>query len=165
MDLDRQFTIFVDGINNKHVFLMKFRSKKSGFTLVELIISLSLVGIVMAGLFSLHGQSLRLIEDSRHLTRVSQILQSEMENMRTMNWNDISGMPFYATFEPSGRFSEAFSDRYVCYRFMIPKGTNLEQRETILIAQWRNSRGTLETQVYRTVFSREGINDYYYRAF
>jgi hypothetical protein len=48
---------------------------------------------------------------------------------------------------------------------MIPKGLDLEQREALLIAQWKNSRGTLETQVYRTVFSKDGINDYYYRAF
>ena len=144
---------------------MKLTSSKSGFTLVELIISISLIGMVMAGLFSLHGQSIRMIEDSRHLTRVSQILQNEMENMRTMNWNDIKAMPSYETFEPSGRFIEAFSDRYFCYRFMIPKGLDLEQREALLIAQWKNSRGTLETQVYRTVFSKDGINDYYYRAF
>lgn len=144
---------------------MKVTCPGSGFTLVELIISISLIGLVMAGLFSLHGQSIRMIEDSRHLTRVSQILQSEMENMRTMNWNDIQALPFYEKFDPSSKFTEAFSDRYTCYRYMITKGENNEQRETLLIALWKNSRGTWKIQVYRTVFSKEGINDYYYRAF
>lgn len=142
---------------------MKTESQSTGFTLIEVIISVALIGVVLAGLFSLHAQSLRLIEDSRYLTRAGQILQSEMESMRTLNWNDISDLPYYSTFQPSGQFADDYINQFRCYRYLLHK--NDEQRHVLLITQWTNSRGQDETRVFHTIFTKDGINDYYYRAF
>lgn len=119
--------------------------------------------MVFAGIFAIFRQSMNLIETARDHTRVAQILQSEIESMRTMNWNDLEDLPEWQSFSPQGKFVQAYADRYSCYRWIFDR--NSDQKEALLICGWYGNSGTYHQMVYRTFFTREGLNDYYYRAF
>ena len=57
-----------------------------GFTRVELMISTVVLLVIFAGGFGALHQGNRLIEIVRDETRAGQILQSEIEDLRTLNW-------------------------------------------------------------------------------
>ena len=57
-----------------------------GFTRVELMISTVVLSVIFAGGFGALHQGNRLIEIARDETRAGQILQSEIEDLRTLNW-------------------------------------------------------------------------------
>ncbi|HSH10050.1 MAG TPA: type II secretion system protein, partial [Oceanipulchritudo sp.] len=58
----------------------------AGFTLVEVIISMTLMAIVFTAAFGSYFLGMRIIEDAREEVRASQIIQSELERLRTKNW-------------------------------------------------------------------------------
>ena len=68
-------------------------SKESGFTLVELFMAL-----VFAGSFTCLENGFSIIEKARDTRRLSQIQQSELEVMRSLNWSAIEAMATPATF-------------------------------------------------------------------
>ena len=80
--------------------------------------------------------------------------------MRTMNWNDVEALVGTNTFTPQGNFIQNFSNNYISYRY-VSDGT--EQKEVIIWVWWKNSRGVYTFQIFNTVFTKNGINDYYYR--
>lgn len=80
---------------------------KDGFTLMEVMIATFLVLIVFAGGFGALAQGNRLIEISRDETRASQVLQSEVEDIRTYNWDSLITLPIEAKYSPESSFTDA----------------------------------------------------------
>jgi prepilin-type N-terminal cleavage/methylation domain-containing protein len=141
---------------------MSITSGRKAFTLVEIMVALTLISMIFAGVFGILRQSLFLTESARDYTRVAQILQSEIELMRSMNWTDLSAVPYWSKFEPQGTFVAAYKDRYTCYKWVLNR--NADQKEILLVCLWTDGRNKTLYKTYRTLFTRRGLNDYYYRA-
>lgn len=139
----------------------KFQKSSAGFTLIEIMVSMALMAIVFTAAFGTHFLAMRMIEDSRDQIRASQIIQSELEAMRTMNWSDIEALDGKSTFAPRGQFVQVFADRYTAEREVKPISSS--QKEVIIRVSW-NVRGKTYFQIFNTVFTRNGLNDYHYRA-
>lgn len=140
---------------------LKSSTGSSGFTLVEIIVSMTLMAMILTAAFGTHFLAMHMIEDSRDQVRASQIIQSELEAMRTMNWSDLEDLGSSGTFTPRGQFVKVFSDRYTAYREIIDLSST--QKEVIIKVTW-TVRGKTQQQVFNTVFTRNGLNDYNYRA-
>ena len=136
-------------------------TKEGGFTLVEVIVSMFLMAMIFTAAFGSYFLGMRMVEDAREELRASQIIQSELEAMRTLNWSDMEELPTSAYFEPQGEFIQQFSDKYTSLRYVYT--INDEQKVVFIRISWTNSRGQTTYQWFNTIFTRFGLNDYYYR--
>ncbi len=139
------------------------RAGIAGNTLVELMMAVVILGIVFGSAFGVLGQGFNIIETSRDYTRVSQILQSEMESLRTKNWTELTALPASSNFTPDPDFVLAFKDRYTCTRVFTT--LKVDQRTIVLTVTWRTRKGPVHERSYTTNYTKNGINDFYIRTF
>ena len=136
---------------------------QEGFTLVEVIVSMFLMAIVFTSAFGSYFLGMRIIQDSREEVRASQIIQSELERLRTKNWQQLNAMTKnqFEYFEPQGTFVKKYSKNYTAFRVIIDDSAT--RKWAVIFVQWKNSRGKAVNQAFSTVFTKDGLNDYYYR--
>jgi prepilin-type N-terminal cleavage/methylation domain-containing protein len=150
-------------IRSQHVRRHSAVSSQKGFSLVELMIGTMVIGLVLISSLAGLSTGYRMIESARDYTRSTQILQSEMEDLRTLNWTDLSSFPSWATFTPSEQFSSAYNNKYTCYRYIWTR--KADQLGVRLYVVWYSPNGKYLWRSFDTYFTKEGINDYYYRSF
>jgi prepilin-type N-terminal cleavage/methylation domain-containing protein len=138
-----------------------YSNSKDGFTLVEVIISMTLMAMVFTAAFGTYFLGMRMVEDAREEIRASQIVQSELESMRSMSWTDLSALPSLAPIKPTGNLINQFSQNYIAYR-QVESISATKKRVSVWV-WWKNSRGVYSLQIFSTFFSEGGLNDYYYR--
>lgn len=68
------------------------KKKTSGFSLVETIVATFIMSLVITGGLSGLGQSTLLSEKSRHQSLADFVLRTEVEQLRTMDWNDVEAL-------------------------------------------------------------------------
>jgi prepilin-type N-terminal cleavage/methylation domain-containing protein len=141
-----------------------YPENKDGFTLVEVLVSMAIMAIVFTSAFGAWFLGMRMVEDSREELRASQIIQSSMEELRSLNWNDLDNLPTIAPLQPSGLLIQQFSKQYLAYRQVSDvSGSGGTQKRVIVYVYWKNSRGVYTYQIANTIFTKGGLNDYYYR--
>lgn len=133
----------------------------NGFTLVEVVVSLTLMAIVFTAAFGSYFLGLRLLEDARHRLRASQIIQSEVERLRTLNWSALQALDTSAAFTPSGEYVAQFANLYTTAR-SIEFFSSGDQAEIIIEVDWTNSKGIQSSESFATVFTKGGLSDYLY---
>ncbi|MDQ8193358.1 prepilin-type N-terminal cleavage/methylation domain-containing protein [Coraliomargarita sp. SDUM461004] len=136
--------------------------KYSGFTLTEVIVAIGIFTMVIAGGLSGVRRGFDILQDSRNYTRVSQILQSEIETLRTLSWDELTALPQNVAIEVDTQFDTSAYDMYVVRRWITE--VNEDVRQVRVIVSYENDRGRLVTLRYHTFFTRGGVNDYFYRA-
>lgn len=145
--------------------MQQLKGSSGGFTLVEVVIGMTLMAFVFSTALGTYFLGLDLVESSRDEVRASQIIQSELEGMRTLNWSDLQQLPASATITPQGEFVSQYASRYTLTRDVQDiSGTNGTQKYVVLRVQWTDSKGKTATHYFNTVFSQFGLNDYYYRT-
>ena len=137
------------------------RADTAGNSLVELMMAVVILGMVFGSAFGVLGVGSGIIETSRDYTRVAQILQSEMEAMRTKNWTAISALTT-GTFTPDPKFSAAFAARYKCGRVVSTPAGRPDQKQIVLSVSWKPLKGPRITRFYITRYTKGGLNDFYY---
>jgi len=136
---------------------------KAGYTLMQVMIATFLVVIVFAGGLGALAQANRLIEISRDETRASQVLQSEVEDLRTYNWDALIALPAEAKYSPQSSFTDAYAARYTVKR-MITTRSSTQKLVTIQVG-WLDNSGSGHLREYITVVSKDGLYDFYHRSF
>jgi len=126
------------------------------------MVAAGLLALVIAGTLGLLRQGLYYVELARDHTRIAQILQSEIEDLRTLNWSDLTSFNVDEEFTPEGTFVAMYGDRYTCNRLITT--TDADQRQVEVSATWTDSHNREHSVSYFTRFTKEGLNDYYYRA-
>lgn len=138
-------------------------SSTQGFTLVELMISTVVLLVIFAGGFGALHQGNRLIEIARDETRAGQILQSEIEDLRTLNWTELTALNVKAQYDPQSSFTDAYAERYDVTRVIATRSAT--ERLVTLFVTWNDNRGSPHTREYITLITQNGLYDYYYRSF
>lgn len=118
--------------------------------------------MVIAGGLAGISRGFKIVEDSRNYTRVSQILQSELESLRSLAWEDLIELSDNEKIEVDTQFDTSAYDMYTVRRKIETEADDL--RRVILIVSYKNSGSRLITLRYVTFFTRGGLNDYYYRV-
>ncbi len=140
-------------------------SGSEGFTLVEMIVAMTLMAMVFTAAFGSYFLGMRMVEDAREEIRAAQIIQSEVERLRTMNWDQLSDpdlIPSLAQFEPHGSFVNFYAKDYKCFRYNFPLANGKERQVTVVV-EWLNSRESWSAMSFTTRITKNGLNDYYYR--
>ncbi len=139
------------------------RRSRSGVTLIEVLIAIVVIGVVVGSTITALRSGFSMIQLARDNTMASQIMQSEMENLRLMNWVQLGQLPEEGEFEVDTLLDANIAARYERVRRVTEVREGM--REVELVVEWQTVSGSRHTRTYRTLFSQEGLNDYYYRAF
>jgi prepilin-type N-terminal cleavage/methylation domain-containing protein len=134
---------------------------KAGFTIVEVVVSVALMGIIFSAAFGSYFLGMRLIEDARHRLRASQIIQSELERIRTLNWTAIEALPIDSSFVPTGEYVAQFAQFYSTNR-AVDLVSSPNQAIIKIDVTWDNSRGATAEESFTTVLTKGGLSDYLY---
>lgn len=164
--------------------------RASGFTILEVALAsfVMLFGIVSA-LTALQA-GFRMIDSARYTTLAGQILESQMEKLRLLTWDQLVNHPnlmpglynasgtLISTTTPADRFTPDISadpatqaiitNHFTCtqsikfapYPFDGTDGT--EARQITLTATWTGSDGHVQSLSYFTCYAQNGISDFFY---
>lgn len=135
---------------------------KNGFSLVEVIIAAGIFGIVITGGFAGVRMGFEIVDNSRHYTRVSQILQSEVESLRSLSWKELKALPDSENIEIDPQFSTTAYDAYTVTRNIYEESSSLRRVEVLV--EYATRSGKQVSLKYLTFFTEGGLNDYYYRT-
>jgi prepilin-type N-terminal cleavage/methylation domain-containing protein len=69
--------------------------RQSGFTLIEVMITVMVIGIMILGLYGGISFAFNEVKMVRENERATQILQERMEMVRLLNWDQVANMPGY----------------------------------------------------------------------
>lgn len=135
---------------------------KEGYSLVEVIVAAGIFGMVIAGGIAGVRMGFEIVSNSRHHTRVSQILQSEVESLRSLSWRDLQQLPSSEVVDINAQFNTSAYDAYTVERSIHVESSSLRRVEVLVTYNKRSGKSM--SLKYLTFFSEGGVNDYYYRT-
>ncbi len=124
---------------------------------------MALMAIVLTSAFGSYFLGMRMIDDAREELRASQIIQTELEALRGLNWSELDSLPDSEPITPKGTLIQQFSTDYLAYRQVDTLDAGNTQKRVIVYVWWKNSKGVYTYQIANTIFTKNGLNDYYYR--
>ena len=142
---------------------MKLRSsigRTDGFTLIETMIAAALLVLVFVSSIGAMTIGFRLLEDARFNTLSSQVLQSEIENLRLKNWSDVSTLPASESITIESALDAASFNRFTCVRKIT--SVRADTKRIVVALSWSSMNGKVNTRSYVTYMTKDGLNDYYY---
>ena len=129
----------------------------AAFTLIELMVGLTIFSMVFASAFYCLQAGSRLITLARDHTRAGQILQSEVEQMRAQAWADITSLPTASTaIDLSSQFDQQIYSRYSLNRSISGSG---DSRKITFSLSWDAPNKTY-TRTFVCLYTRGGLYDY-----
>lgn len=141
------------------------RTARSAFTILEVTVATFVMafGLSTATLTMMGG--FKTLDVARNITLSSQILQSEMERLRLMDWTDIAALTGSADVDLGSVFT---SDADLAGRFTLTRtvsdvtGKVGEMKEILLQVTWTTMDGRSLSRQFRTFYAKDGLYDYYY---
>ncbi len=149
------------------------RGPRGGFTILEV----AMAGFVMAlglgtSIAAMQG-SFKALDVARDTTLASQILQSEMERLRLMAWNNTSTtavdsiceLPATETVDLATMFTSAadLAAKFTVTRTVTTDSARPADVKNIVISvRWRSIDGRTHVRSFRSIYARNGLYDYYY---
>lgn len=135
-------------------------ARKEGFTLIEVMVASAVLILVFVSAIGAMTIGFRMLEDARFNTLASQVLQSEVENLRLKNWSDLTALPASEVVTISSKFSTATFGRFTCVRKIT--SVRADTRRIVVALRWNSMSGKVNVRTYTTYMTKDGLNDYYY---
>lgn len=133
-------------------------NREDGFTMVELMIGLSIFLIVVASCFACLRVGNSMVDNARHFTRASQIMQTEIERIRSMAWGTLTALPTAETeLTLSSQFVHPVYEQYTLTRSITGTG---DMRTITVQVTWEDMTGRSHTRRYITMYTKGGLYDY-----
>lgn len=148
--------------------LFKSRTRKrasAGFTILEVSLSAFVLIFALASSLTALQAGFREIDVARGTTIASQVIQSEIERLRMMNWSMISALPASQTFDGATFFSTntRIAGKFMVTRTVTPNAARpADIRDITVSATWKSTDGRTHTRTFTAQYARNGLYDYYY---
>lgn len=142
------------------------RTKKTGLTLVEIMVAATIFALVTAGAFAGLTQGLNISESARRYTRAMPIVQSEFESLRSLTWAELDALPkstTVVTLTPTSSIDANYYAPYTIQREIFSVSTTLLRVEVRITFQPSMNSSSTVTLNYTSFFTEGGANEYYYR--
>ncbi len=137
--------------------------EKKGYSLVEVMMGTGVMTVVLAGTFSAVGQGMLMSDGVKSEEVAIQVLQTEMEDLRTLSWEEIDRLPRRSRFDPMEHFSDFPFSNYNCHRIITP--VNDSQKEIRVVFSWSPTKGRkTNRREFVSYFTKGGLYDFSYRA-
>ncbi|PXA04502.1 hypothetical protein DDZ13_04825 [Coraliomargarita sinensis] len=136
----------------------KASARSTGFTLVELLIAMVIFAAVVASGLACVRMGLNQINNARSETRASQVMQSEIERLRSLAWNDFTALDGSdQSVALDSEFSDAAYDSFNMKRSISGSGNS---RKITLVIEWEDLSGASHSKSYVTQYTKGGLYDY-----
>jgi Tfp pilus assembly protein PilV len=135
-------------------------SDTRGLTLVEVVCAAFVMLFAITSSMVAMQYGFRAIDTARGITVSSQILQSEIENIRLMAWNDISLLSPEKdlVYPPGSAESELTKLGFKITRYVTTVDDDL--KEITITAEWTGVDGKPHMRKTTTRYCRNGLNDF-----
>lgn len=149
------------------------RKTPSGFTIVEVMVAATIMVLGITTSLTTLTFGMRAIDTARNSTLAAQIMQSEMENIRLLNWAQLTALSASETVDISSIISSGSSttldatlnniiSKFTCTRTITTPKSNM--REITLTVSWNGQDGRAHSNSYVTRYCKDGLYDFYYTA-
>jgi len=149
------------------------RRAQGGFTIFEVMLASIILVLGISTSLTTIVFGMRAIDTARNSTLAAQILQSEMENIRLLNWAQLTALPATGTVDISAVISSGTSTaldatlnniigKFSCTRTITTPKSNM--REITLEVSWNGQDGRDHSNNYVTRYCKDGLYDFYYTA-
>ncbi|WP_162025766.1 MULTISPECIES: prepilin-type N-terminal cleavage/methylation domain-containing protein [unclassified Lentimonas] len=133
------------------------KNQQAGFSLIEVMIAMAIFAIVIVSGMACLKSGLALVENSRHHTRSAQIMQSEIERIRSMPWDEVIALVNESDVSLANEFSETAYDVYTMQRDVSGSG---DVRIVTLDVAWVDLGGRPHNRTYISQYTKGGLYDY-----
>ena len=136
-------------------------NRQGAFTLIEVMVAMIVFSMVIAGGLVGISRGFELIDTTRNYTRSSQVLQSELELLRTLPWSTFSQL---SDSELTEKFQEQIVAQFGADSYVGAVATELtggDLMQVVVTVDWSARKGRVHTLNYVTFFTDGGVNDYY----
>jgi prepilin-type N-terminal cleavage/methylation domain-containing protein len=137
-------------------------TKTIGFTLIEVMVAVFIMGLTMASAAVCFQLALQQYRSARALNHVTDILEDHVESVRLLNWADLNNLPstqeipLPAYLKGSGTPSNITVTRTI-------SDSNLNDLKIIIVtAEWDTTNGKTQRRSIELNYTYNGVNDYYY---
>lgn len=151
------------------------RGDSRGFTIVEVSMATFVMAFGIATSIIALQMGFRAIDVARDSTIAAQIMQSEIERLRLLPWNNTatsakdsiveltnSGTPEDVPLTTMFTGNEALIAKYKVQRLITPDPSRSDVRNITITVQWRSYDGRSHTRNFTTLYAQNGLYDYYY---
>ena len=146
----------------------RLRRVSAGFTLIEVLVALSVAGITFVSLYAGIGQSFKFLQSARHRLRATQILTEKLEVIRLYNWSQINTPGFVpATFTdyytPGTNVNSGivYNGTIAIAGAPVPASYTNTTLKVIVQVNWV-SGGVSQQESMETLVSEYGVQNYVY---
>lgn len=157
----------------KGAILMDQGRDVRAFSLVEVLVSVGILGFMMIALFSAFGFGFASIATTREDLRATQILMQKVEAIRLCTWKQLASCPtsFQDTYDPTSGTNESSGIVYggtldtAGVATNLPAGYQNSVRLITVGVTWTNYTGKnkiVHTRQLQTLSARYGIQNYVY---
>ena len=147
-------------------------NRSKAFTIVEVIISMTIIGIAASGLMAAITGSFLVMRMARENQRATQVLMDRAEALRVFNWTEVTNgsLPSYFTdyFNPSitnapegVTYYGAITVTNVAFSGTTPAYGATHMRQINLSVTW-NTKGIQRTRTFSTYVACDGMENYVY---
>jgi len=143
-----------------------------GFTIIEVALSTFVMAFGIATSIIAMQMGFRALDVARDSTLAAQIMQSEIERLRLLPWNNTSTAAVDSIRELPGEESVALTsmfttstklaEKFTVTRRVADDSSRADVRYITLIVSWNSYDGRSHTRRFRTMYAKNGLYDYYY---
>jgi prepilin-type N-terminal cleavage/methylation domain-containing protein len=144
---------------------------RKGFTLVEVMMSVAVMGIMLVGLYGGLGYGFKQIQLAREDERATQILAERMEVVRLLSWDQLVNLPGYVPTNFTASYSVAvptntpaaqmYTGTVAVLNAPLSESYATNMRLIQLTLTWQ-SEGLTHQRTMNTFVSRYGLQNYVY---
>lgn len=139
---------------------------RAAFTLVEVMIAFTILIAGLCGGLATIQSGLKSIDSARCSTLAAQIMQSQIERLRLLNWTDLSGnIGENRDVSVTGLVPVSAND--IAGRFKLTQTILTDTSRTGIIniqlnVTWTNIGGVVQNRSFVTRYAKNGLYDYYF---
>ena len=146
--------------------LVKQRRRRSGFTLIEVLTAVGIVGIVSVSLYAGLAMSFNSVQNSRLELRATHILTEKLEALRLFNWEQVNSpgfipVKFTEKYDPTNSVSAVYQGEIILTNASVAGAYDGTMRKVVAKITWESGGGQREKRM-ETLISQYGIQNYLY---
>ena len=172
--MDSAFPKLIPIVNMSKDLIERSRRRYAdqAFTLIEVMVSVGVLGVVLVSLYAGISFGFAQIQISREEERATQILSEKMEVARLLSWDQVVNLPGYvpstftASYEvtnptnaPTNSF--VYTGTVIITNAPVTEAYSNDMRMLVINLNWQSRRINHQRSM-RTLISRYGLQNYVY---
>lgn len=139
------------------------RQAQAGFTIIEVAVASFVMAFGIATSIIVMQSGFKQIDVARGTTLASQIIQSEIERVRLMNWTMVNNLPATQTFNGTEYFGDnASAEKYEVTRLVADDDDRADVKNITVRVRWQTYDGRWQQRSFSAIYAHNGLYDYYY---